>query len=146
REASAPELLLTAGRGRAHPVAGKTRLFGFKSGTLKRSRPCDRLTIYDCTGLTSSRGGGNAERLRRAEASTVAERRRVPPVSDPSSRPRRKDSQSHRSPIFDATRTARRSPIEKSQAPAEGPDGKHPSPSSDGGRLAAGSAPLRRAA
>src|SRR5919197_5142307 len=74
-------------------------------------------------------GGGNADRLRRAEAKAAAKRRSVPPARDAAPRARRKDSLLCHPPISVRTGTARRSNPQKEETAREGSDGEHSAPS-----------------
>src|SRR5215204_2204097 len=73
----------------------------------------------------SLQGGGNADRLRRAEASTVANRRGVQTTRQSASRSRRETTRSGRSKLPLGTRTARRSHPQETQTAPEGSDGGH---------------------
>src|SRR2546423_15289067 len=74
-------------------------------------------------------GGGNADRLRRAEAEAAAKRRRVPPARDAAPRSRREDSQPGNPPVSVPTGTARRSNPQEKETAFEGSDGEHAAPS-----------------
>ena len=85
--------LLHAARGR-RPDSVARRLASVRH--LEGQPACGTLP-YECPRVRSShQGGGNADRLRRAEAAVAAERRRVPPTRHPAPRPRRTDPQPHR--------------------------------------------------
>src|SRR3954447_7153270 len=74
-------------------------------------------------------GGGNADRLRRAEAEAAAKRRQVPSARNAASRSRREDSQPGDPPIPVPTGTARRSYPQEKETVFEGSDGEHSPPS-----------------
>src|SRR5436190_14402925 len=83
------------------------------------------------SGKVLPQGGGNADRLRRAEAEAAAKRRQVPSAGNAASRSGREDSQPGDPPIPVPTGTARRSYPQEKETVFEGPDGEHSPPSPD---------------
>ena len=75
---------------------------------------CYRSADMSCSASdeSTSQGGGNADRLRRAEAPAAADRRGVPPARHPASRPRRSPARPHR------PRTTSRNPNSSKKSPS----------------------------
>src|SRR5688500_15084126 len=90
-----------------------------------------------------SKEAANADRLRRAEAPTAADRRGVSPTRHTAPRSRRTIAHPGHPELPLGTRTARRSHSEEAETPPERPDGEH-HPASPQRRTLAPGARLRR--
>src|SRR5262249_33283536 len=102
---------------------------GTGTESLKRRGSCGSLPSWLPNRTEDlDKGGGDADRLRRAEASIATDRRGVPPAGHATSESRRPAPNAHRSPTPLGTGAARRSHVEETQALSEGSDGEHSAP------------------